>query len=298
VARLHDDEAHVDADLVRKLLADQLPAQASLSVRRVATGGTDNAVFRLGDELTARLPLHPGAADGLLKEIRWLPVLAPHLTLPVPELVAVGREAAGYPFRWAVVRWLPGTDALAGRIDSPADTATQLGRFVAELQQAPTEGAPRQGTDGFARGGPLMDRDETFRGALARCEGLIDVPAAREVWEDALGAPEWQGRAVWLHADLIPGNLLLRDGRLAGVLDFGALSVGDPAYDATPAWFVLDRQSRPIFRDAVGADDATWRRARGLVVSQAVIALPYYIDSHPGMVATAIRGLDQALEDR
>lgn len=297
MGRLHDDEVHVDTRLVRALLEEQMPRHAGLPLHRVAAGGTDNAVFRLGDDLAVRLPVHAVSVEPLRKEIRWLPVLAPHLSLPVPEVMSVGEPTEHYPFPWAVVRWLPGTDALHGAIDSMRDAAATLGRFVAELHKVPVDQAPHRGTEGFHRGGPLSDREETFRDSLARCDGLLDVPAAGAVWDDALAAPPWHGEPVWLHTDLIPGNLLVRDGRVAAVLDFGALSVGDPAYDVTPAWFVLDREARPVFRELVGVGDATWRRARGLVVSQAVIALPYYLDSHPGMVATARRGLESVLAD-
>ncbi len=157
-------------------------------------------------------------------------------------------------------------------------------------------GAPQPGPPGFGRGLPLVRRDAAFRASLAECADLIDVEEVAQVWDDALAAPVWDGPPVWLHADLIPGNLLVRDGRLAGVLDFGAMATGDPAYDVTPAWHLLDRASRPAFREIVGADDATWR-PRGLVVSGGAIALPYYLHTNPAMVATARRGIGEVLAD-
>ena len=186
---------------------------------------------------------------------------------------------------------------MTGRIDSIREAALTLGRFVAQLQHIDTTDVPPPGTEGFIRGVPLVARDHTFRASLARCEGLLDVELVRSVWEDALAAPDWNGPPVWLHADLIPGNLLLRDGRLVGVLDFGAMATGDPAYDVTPAWHVLDRDNRAAFRHIVEADEATWRRARGLVVSGSVIALPYYLKSNPSMVATARRGIGEVLAE-
>ncbi len=295
--RMHDNEVDIDVTLAHRLLAEQLPAYLALPLRRVASGGTDNAVFRLGDNLALRMPLQPGAVGGLLKEVRWLPVVAPHLSLDVPEVVTTGGPGAGYPFPWTVVRWLAGDDALTGHLDSMHETAQALGHFVAELQGIDIADAPWPGSEGFVRGLPLVGRDAAFRANLAQCEGLLDVERVAQVWDDALAAPDWRGPPVWLHADLLPGNLLVRGGRLAGVLDFGAMATGDPAYDVTPAWHVLDRASRPVFREIVGADDATWRRARGLVVSGGVIALPYYLHSNPSMVATARRGIAAVLAD-
>ncbi len=209
----------------------------------------------------------------------------------------MGEPGELFPFPWAVVRWLPGEDALTGRIDSMPDTARTLGRFVGELQDLDITNSPPPRTTGPHRGAPLAGHDEAFRAALAQCEGLLDVDRVREVWDDALAAPVWDGAPTWLHADLIPGNLLVRDGQLVGVLDFGCLTTGDPAYDITPAWHLLDQESRQVFREVIGPDDGTWRRARGLVVCYAVEALPYYLHSNPAMVATARRGIGEALTD-
>lgn len=295
--RMHYDEVDIDVTMARRLLAEQLPEYCELPLRRIASGGTDNAVFRLGEHLALRMPLRPGAVGSLLKEMRWLPVLAPHLTLEVPEVVATGQPGAGHPFPWAVVRWLAGEDALTGRLDSMHDAAVDLGCLVLELQGVDMADAPRPGSEGFNRGLPLDGRDADFRAYLARCEGLLDVEQVTEIWEDALAAGDWHGPPVWLHADLLPGNLLVRDGRLTAVIDFGAMATGDPAYDITPAWHVLDRRSRSVFLEVTGTDDATRRRARGLVVSGGVIALPYYRNSNPSMVATARRGIDEVLAD-
>ena len=295
--RLHEDEVAIDTALARRLLETQLPAYGGRLLRRISSGGTDNAVFRVGDDCALRMPLHPGGVAGLLKEQRWVPRLAPHLSLAVPEILAIGEPDEGYPFPWAVLRWLPGEDALVGRVDSTHELALALGRFVRELQAIDMTDAPAPGADGFVRGLPLAGRDATFRAALARCDGLLDLELMAEIWDDALAAPPWEGPPVWLHADLLPSNLLLRDGHLVGVLDFGAMATGDPAYDVTPAWQVLDGDTRSVFRDTVEVDDATWRRSRGLVVSGAVIALPYYLDTNPSMVATARRGIAEVIDE-
>ena len=296
-SRLHEDQVDIDTTTVHRLLAEQLPDLAGLPLRQVASGGTDNAVFRLGDDLAVRMPLRADGVGGLLKEIRWLPVVAPHLSLDVPEVVAAGAPSGDYPLPWAVVRWLSGEDAMSGRIDSIRELTHAIADFVAELRAIDMTGAPAPGSEGFGRGGPLVGRDEEFRTALARCDGLLDVDRVRDVWDDALAAPEWDGPAVWLHADLIPANVLVRNGKVAGILDFGTMAPGDPAYDVTPAWHLLDRDSRAVFRAALDVDEAMWRRARGLVVSGGVIALPYYLHTNPTMVATARRGIGAVLAD-
>jgi aminoglycoside phosphotransferase (APT) family kinase protein len=296
-ARLHADQVNVDVTVARRLVAAQFPQWAGLPVRPVSSGGTDNAVFRLGGRLALRMPIRAGAVEGIRKEVRWLPLIAAHVTLDVPAVVAEGAPGCGYPFAWTVVRWLAGQDALSAPPTSPAETAVALGRFVAELQAIDTAAAPAPGSAGFVRGGPLAGRDREFRAALTRCDGLVDVDRVAAVWAEALRAPDWAGRPVWLHADLLPGNLLVRDGRLAGVLDFGAVCTGDPAYDLTAAWHVLDADSRPRFLDLVGADTPTRARARGLVVSGGVIALPYYRHTNPAMIATARTGIQAVLAD-
>ena len=282
---------------MRELLAAQLPRHAHLPLERVASGGTENVIFRLGDELAVRLPMQPGAVGSLLKEFAWLPVIAPQLGLEVPEFLHLGEPDERYPFPWALVRWLEGTDAAAGRVDSLTETARILASFITELHAIDASDAPRPGDPGFGRGGPLVDRDQYVRDALEQCAGLIDIDAVAAVWDAALAAPPFDGEPVWLHADLLPTNLLVRDGRLAGILDFGTMSTGDPAYDITTAWHVLEPASRRVFRELLEPDDATWLRAQGLVVSGGVIALPYYLHTNPTMVAVARRGIGQVLGD-
>lgn len=290
-ARLHADQVDIDEAVARRLVAAQLPRYAKLPLHRVASGGTDNAVFRLGSALALRMPLTARASVLLEKEARWLPVVARTVSLEVPEVVATGAPGEGYPFPWAVLSWLPGQDALSGRFRSLPDTAVALAGFVAEMRSLDPADGPVGG-----RGGPLAGRDEEFRSALSQCDGLVDVGRAAAVWDDALAAPPWDGPPVWLHADLIPGNLLLRDGRLVGILDFGTVTRGDPAYDVTAAWHILDAASRPAFLSRL-SDDATRRRARGLVLSGGIIALPYYLHTNPSMVTTARTGIDAVLAD-
>ena len=213
--RLHEDEVTIDESVARRLLAEQLPSYADWPLERVASGGTKNVVFRLGRDMSLRMPMRPDAVSSLQKEVRWLPVVAPHLSLPVPEIVATGEPGEGYPFPWAVVRWLEGADALSPR-GSLTELARTLGRFVTDLQNIDMTNAPPPGSEGFVRGLPLHGRDETFRASLSQCEGLLDIDRVRQVWDDALDAPDWDGAPVWLHADLIPGNLLVARAEWSG----------------------------------------------------------------------------------
>jgi aminoglycoside phosphotransferase (APT) family kinase protein len=294
--RLHADQVDVDAPLVQRLLNEQFADWCELPIRRVPSAGTDNAVFRLGDELAVRLPMRPSAVDSVRKELRWLPVLAPRLSLAVPQVLGAGEPGAGYPFPWAVVRWLPGRDALA-EPPEPASTAAALGRFVAELRAIDTQAVPSPLTAETSRGGPLAARDPYFRDYLAQCAGLVDTAAVAAVWDRALAAPAWAGPPVWLHADLLPSNLLVRDGRLAGVLDFGTLCTGDPAFDLTAAWHVFDAATRPAFLDLAGVDGPALARAGGLVALWGIGALSYYLHTNPGMVAMARASLAAVLAD-
>lgn len=290
---MHPDQIAIDEATVRRLLTLQAPRFASLPLRRLASGGTQNAIFRLGEDMSVRLPLIADAGASLHREATALSLLAPHLPLAIPEVLHVGQPDETFPHPWLVQRWLPGADAAATPPDDLAAAAESLAALIAALRRIDAATAPPPA----GRGGPLEPRDTPFRQALARCHGLIDTEAAAAAWDAALAAPPHNGPAVWLHADLIPANLILSDGQLAGVIDWGSVTSGDPAYDLIPAWFLLDAATRPLFRRLTGADDATWTRARGCVVWQSVLVLPYYLHSNPTMVALARRGLREALAD-
>jgi aminoglycoside phosphotransferase (APT) family kinase protein len=291
--RMHADEVDVDASLVCRLLAAQFPRWAGLPLQRVRSGGTDNAMFRLGGDLVVRLPLLPAAVAQVDKEQRWLARLAPRLPLAVPIPEARGVPGEGYPWPWSVYRWLDGEEATADLDGRGA--AVALGRFLAALQAVdPTDG-PRAGPHNGFRGGPLARRDAATRAAIAALHDVVDPAAATAVWDAAREAPVWAGPPLWIHGDLIPGNLLAHRGRLSAVLDFGCLGVGDPACDGMAAWTFLDADTREEFRAAAGLDDATWKRARGWALSWGLIALPYYRESNPVLAGRARRAVDEVL---
>lgn len=302
--RLHHDEVQIDRALAARLLVEQHPHLAARPISRLDVQGTDNVVFRLGDDLSLRLPRKPSAVPGVLVELEWLPRLAPQLPLPVPDPIARGEPSDAYPFPWSVCRWVHGTPADVDQL-RPDDAAERLGQFVARLQVIDTAGAP-VADHGTQRAGSLDEfHDETME-ALAEAAGLMaagrvepalfDPAAARELWMAALDAPAWPGGGVWVHRDLYADNLLTVDGTLTGVIDFGGLIVGDPAADVMAAWHLFSPPHRDRFLRVIGADAPTQLRARGWVLSQGLLALPYYLDSHQGMVRMARRAITAALD--
>ncbi|MEV0096548.1 aminoglycoside phosphotransferase family protein [Streptomyces sp. NPDC050738] len=288
--RMHAEEADIDTALVRRLLAAQFPQWAHLPVTRFASSGTVNAVYRLGDDMAVRLPRIAGADPGI--EHRWLPYLAPRLPTGIPAVLGKGRPAEGYPWPWTVCTWLDGANPDPAHLVDPGQLAKGLAEFIGALQQIdPAEGPPAY------RGGLLSEVDAETRDAIAELDRLdmIDAAAATSAWEESLGAPAWSGPPVWLHSDLMPGNLLTADGRLTGVIDFGTLGVGDPAADLLPAWNLLPPEARTAFREALAPDDATWLRGRGWALSMSLVMLPYYRDTNPAMADNARHVLAQVL---
>ncbi|MFC0003031.1 aminoglycoside phosphotransferase family protein [Micromonospora siamensis] len=253
-----NQDLHVEVPLVRRLVASQFPEWADLPIRPVDADGRDNDVFRLGGDLCVRLSRRALGARHLTTECRWLPVLAPHLTLPVPVPVGRGVPSAEYPLPWSVTRWLPGRTAALEPVRDEIGAADELARFIAALRAVDPTGGPAS----ELRGVPLRERDAAVRAAIA---GATDRDRAglTEVWDSALTAPPWTGARGWNHGDLHPANLLVVDGRLTAVIDFGLLGVGDPDVDLAVAWTALSRRAREHFRASSGTDDATWRRARG-----------------------------------
>jgi aminoglycoside phosphotransferase (APT) family kinase protein len=295
--KMHVDEVDTDDALVGRLLAAQFPQWARLPIQRLPSAGTDNAIYRLGDDLCVRLPRIPAATGQVEKEQRWLPKLAPHLPLAIPVPLARGTPAEGYPWHWSVYRWLEGENATLDRIADPRDAAADLARFIAALQRIDPTGGPAPGRHNFFRGVPLALRDSFTRDAIARLHGVLDTDAATSAWEAALQAPASQGAPVWIHGDLQSGNLLAQRGRLSAVIDFGGLGVGDPACDLIVAWNLFSAEARDAFRAALPVDDATWARGRGWALSTGLVALPYYLDTNPVLAGISRRGIDEVLAD-
>src|SRR5215204_712045 len=295
--KMHADELDTDAALVERLLIEQFPHWADLPIEPVLPMGTDNALYRLGDDMVVRLPRRPRDSITLEKERWWLPKLAPLLPLAVPVPLAAGTPGETFPLAWSVYTWLSGENATLERVTDPSRAASDLARFLDALQRIDPSGGPPPGEHNAFRGVPVADRDEATRSAIVSLGSSIDDRAV-VAWEAALRATEWEREPVWIHGDLDSRNVLAEDGRLSAVVDFGCLGVGDPAYDVMVAWKMLYRDSRESFRSALAVDDATWARARGLALSQALMALEYYtLETNAVLVLEARRWLAEILAD-
>jgi aminoglycoside phosphotransferase (APT) family kinase protein len=280
--RMHADEVDTDMSLVRRLLRAQFPQWAALAMERVPSTGTDNALYRLGNDMVVRLPRIDWAVEGSRREREWLPRLAPLLPVAIPVLLAQGTPAEGYPWEWGVYEWLEGENPTIDGIADSDSLARDVAQFVDALHRIDlTDGPPA------TRGVPLAMRDDPTRTAIAALRGLIDTEATTALWEAALQTPPWSRAPVWVHGDLAPGNLLLQGARLTAVIDFAGVGVGDPACDLIVAWNLLPVAARSVFRAALDVDEATWDRGRGWALSVALIQLPYYKDTNEALAANA-----------
>lgn len=260
----------LDVTLVRRLVASQFPQWKDLPVRPVALSGWDNRTFHLGEQLLVRLPSAAEYASQVEKEHLWLPFLAPRLPLQIPEPLAIGEPGEGYPWKWSIYRWLEGKSAASAPIKEMSLFARSLAQFLIALEKIDPTGGPLPGEHSFYRGGALTIYDAETRGAIAALKGKMDAKAVTEVWEAAL-ATSWKQPPIWVHGDISAGNLLVRDGELRAVIDFGQLTVGDPACDLVIAWTFFNGESRNVFREVLSFDTGTWARARGWALWKALI---------------------------
>jgi aminoglycoside phosphotransferase (APT) family kinase protein len=294
--KMHENEIETDASLVRRLLSAQFPQWAALPIVPVSSAGTDNALYHLGDDLVVRLPRIDWAIGQVEKEHKWMPKLAPFLPLAIPLPLEKGQPGEGYPWEWSIYKWRKGRNATLDQIADPIQAAVDTAEFILALQAIDPTGGP-DAIEHKLRGVPLSMRDTNTRDAIAAMNGIIDGEMATAVWETALEVPDWNRSPVWFHGDLLSGNLLFENGHLSAVIDFGGLGVGDPACDLMIAWGLFSGESREIFRSVLAVDDGMWARGRGQALSQAVIFIPYYLNTNPVGVDNARRMIDEVLAD-
>jgi aminoglycoside phosphotransferase (APT) family kinase protein len=272
-------EVDVDAGLVSRLVAEQFPHLGGVPVTpvRSVVVGWDNALFRVGTELVARLPRRQLGADLVAKEQLWLPQLALHLPAPIPVPLHRGVPGAGYPWAWTICEWFPGEPALAVRAEVTdwVTIARQLGAFLAALHRPAPRGAPVNQW----RSGPLSRRNTSMRERLAALDDVVDVGAVQSEWDEVLRLPEWDGEPVWVHGDLHGGNVLVEREEITAVLDWGDLSASDPAVDLIIAWAVLPAAGRAILREEAGVGVETWARGRGWALALGVVYVAYSLDN-------------------
>ncbi|WP_328958815.1 aminoglycoside phosphotransferase family protein [Kitasatospora purpeofusca] len=295
---LHENEIRVDEAAARSLLREQRPEWAALPVSP-AGAGTDNRMYRLGDRLLMRLPRTPDNAKAVRKEQTWLPRLAPHLPCRIPEPVHRGTPGAAFPLAWSVYRWIDGDEAGPGSVSDRPAFGADLAVIVQSLHAVPLMGAARQGELSRYRGGGLRACDQWVGECFDDCgtiEGLdLDLERLRHLWQSALALPEPSGRQVWLHGDLKPSNLLVRQGKLHAVIDFGCLSVGFPDAEHSPLWD-LPPGARQAYWEAMSLDEVTWSRARAWAVAVAVSGVSYYWRTYPRFVGECLSRLRAILE--
>lgn len=287
-------EVIIDVALVRRLIDAQFPQWAHLPVMPVAVSGWDNRTFHLGAEMTVRLPSAAHYAIQVEKEQIWLPRLARRLPLPIPQPLAMGAPAFGYPWRWSIQRWIEGEPATQENVADLSAFATSLAEFLDALQRIDASDGPSAGAQNFYRGGALAVYDAETRRAIHDLQGRIDAAAATAVWEAALSS-SWQTAPVWVHGDVAASNLLVRAGKLCAVIDFGTCAVGDPACDLVIAWTFFSGASRDTFRSALLLDDATWARGRGWALWKALILLAGHVQTSDVEAARAQRTFDEVL---
>jgi aminoglycoside phosphotransferase (APT) family kinase protein len=277
---MHEDEVTVGVELVARLIAEQYPHWSGLALRPLEPWGTDNAIWRLGEDLVVRLPRIAWAKEQPAKEAKWLPLLASHLPVAIPEPVALGRPDRKYPFNWSVHRWLPGDSASPSTIGDRHAFADAMIEVIRGLGKVPTDGAPPP----HNRARSLAEYDESARQTISSAADLIDAEAALKVWEAGLAAEPYGGPLRWVHGDL-EGNCLVVDGRLSGLVDWGSACLGDPAVDVQVAWSPLfTDSSRARFLERLSPSDATIERAKAMAIQQACAALPYYLQTYPLIV--------------
>jgi aminoglycoside phosphotransferase (APT) family kinase protein len=264
------DKKLIDAALAHRLVSEQFPEWKNCPVRLVGLSGWDNRTFHLGDEMLIRMPSAADYALQVDKEHKWLPKLAPLLPIQIPTPLAIGKPAHGYPWNWSVYRWIIGTSAASEPITDLNAFAKDLAQFLIALQSIDSTNGPAPGLHSFYRGGSLKTYDLETRQALALLKGKIDVDAAKKIWETALFS-SWQGAPVWVHGDISAGNLLLQNGRLSAVIDFGQLTIGDPACDLAIAWTLFHSKSREIFHSTLLLDHETWARAKAWTLWKALV---------------------------
>jgi aminoglycoside phosphotransferase (APT) family kinase protein len=296
---MHEGQLTVTVDVVGALVAEQFPAWAHLPIRPVASHGTVNALYRIGDRLAARFPLQPGEFAATR---RWLEAEAEaaaelfgQTRFPTPEPVALGQPGPGYPLPWSVQAWVPGTVATEADAGHSTDFARDLAEFVAGVRAIPTRGRSFAGS---GRGGVLTSQDEWLKTCFARSEGLLDVTRLQRLWSTLRGLPRGDHPDAMTHGDLVPGNVLVAAEHLAGVIDVGGFGAADPALDLIAGRHLLETGPRQVFRAAVGCSDEEWWRGKAWAFAQAMGLVWYYATTNPTMAGIGRKTLDRLVDDQ
>lgn len=288
----------ITESLVRNLIEDQFPKWAHLPIKPVEFGGIDNRTFHLGHEMSIRLPSADGYAKQVQKEQEWLPLLAPHLPLPIPEPIAMGKPSRNYPWNWSIYRWLDGKSANALTLEDEQleIIALDLAHFLSEVHKFNVDGASTPSLHNWWRAAHTSVYDAKTRSLIHKLKDFIDSSGASALWERAISS-KWDKDPVWVHGDVASGNILIRDNRLSAVIDFGCMGIGDPACDLTIAWTFFRNKSREIFRDSLSLNSDTWARARGWALWKALYELSEVPDKTSAKAIEQKRIIDDVLKE-
>ena len=286
----------IDLDTVARLIQEQFPRWSGLPIRPVAHCGNDNRTFHLGEHMSVRLPSAASYVPQVEKELLWLPILSKELTLPISTPLAKGNPSDLYPWPWSVNEWIEGVTVSRENVHDKSNFAKDLGTFLCELQSIDANGGPLAGEHNFYRGGLLAVYDEEARHAIENNSDTFNEHLLKEIWRLALDST-WNSAPVWVHGDIAPGNLLVQDGKLCAVIDFGILGVGDPACDAAMAWTFFDDSSRKVFKDVLRMDEETWNRARGWALWKALITYDGQKNANKAIAAESLAVIRVIIED-
>jgi aminoglycoside phosphotransferase (APT) family kinase protein len=291
--KMHADEIDISFDLIKDLLFKQFPKWSHLPLKLMRPEGTDNAMYRLGNDKLIRLPRKESSSFSIEKELTWLPKLGVHLPLSIPNIIAKGVSDKNYPFTWLILEWLDGSSPDKENMVDEHKAAANLASFVKSMQKIKFDGAPN-----CRRGKPLSTCDDEVKRSIPLLNGFYKIELLKNLWELALKTPQWKKDPVWVHGDLHAGNLLAKDKKIIGVIDFGLAGIGDPACDMMIAWTFLNKKSRKIFHSIVQPDKDTWNRGRGWALFLGIVGYPYYRLSNPIFAHIAKRALDEVVAER
>jgi aminoglycoside phosphotransferase (APT) family kinase protein len=289
--KMHEGEIDIDTVLVKRLLAEEFPHLADMSITQVRSTGTVNAIFHLDNDLYVRLPRMEIWAENIVREWIWLPKLAPHISLKIPKPLAQGKPTNWYPYPWVIYHWIEASPYQDDLINDERQIAYDLANFIFELRSINIPGAPQGGRR------PLIELDPMTRSSIESSRDVIDTKAVLAAWTRSLESHPWHGKPVWIHGDLLKYNLLVRGSRLYAVIDFGGVGIGDPAADVVPARSIFNKIGRETFRQTLEVDDDTWSRARGYALHQALMIIPYYPKTNPEFVNMAKRTVEEILTE-
>ncbi|MBE7104008.1 aminoglycoside phosphotransferase family protein [Bacillus cereus] len=286
----------INTDLVKRLIGEQFPIWAHLETKPVKCSGHDNRTFHLGEQMSVRLPSDAAYAPQVEKENKWLPILSKELSLPISAPIAKGNPSEEYPWPWSINKWIEGETVTKQNVRDLNEFAMDLGSFLTELQSIDASNGPIAGAHNFYRGGLISVYDEEAREAIENNKDVFDETLLKHLWNLALRST-WACKPVWVHGDIAPGNLLVKDGKLSAVIDFGILGVGDPACDAAMAWTFFDKNSRNVFKEVLRMGEETWNRARGWGLWKALITYDANRDSNKKVAEESYRVIQVIVDD-